>query len=291
MGVATGRPAGHRAVIARCVPCWSLAATVWFLVIGGGYADVLVIEADAQSLTDPEAVIHEITVHYDSPFGIDISSLGDDDLVVGRHSLFGLGLGSRAPFARLVVAESDKDGRGVAATYALDQPLGGWKAWNAKDLTIQVEADSVRDLEGNTVPTRVIGILTVELAFDGPRPITTTLLGEPMIHDLLQPYVDIEVRYTSEELLTLNHFGRHDLSIRTTFQILSPSDVSLIHWSDDEFGKTAEVRVRMGHVAVDGLRTDSAAPLHKRTHRSNSDLPITETCDHAAHEQITEHQG
>ena len=65
------------------------------------HADGLVVEAETATLTDPEALTHEVIVHYESVHGVDVSSLGDDDIIVGRHSLFGPGLGSSAPLARL----------------------------------------------------------------------------------------------------------------------------------------------------------------------------------------------
>ncbi len=210
--------------------------------------DLFVIEADSQPLTNPDALTHEVTVIYENPLGIDTESLGDDDIIVGRHSLFGPGLGSAAPLARLDRLESTEDGRRVVAVYLVDRPEGGWFIWEADDLTLQISLGSVRDLEGNAVDsTRVIGLLTLDLAGERPRPISAQLLGEPVIHDLLQSHIDLQVRYTSKTPLRPSDFGSHDLFVRAPREILVPIRLSLSLPLNEhgEVGNLAEARYRV----------------------------------------------
>lgn len=211
-------------------------------------ADSLIIEAEAAPLTDPDALTHDVVVSYESVHGVDLDSLGDDDIIVGRHSLFGPGLGSAAPLARLGDFEVTQNGQKVSATYLLDRPEEGWHLWEAEDLTLQVAEGSVGDLEGNTVSsTRVVGILILDLEGERPRPITATLVNQPLILDLLQAYVDIEVHYSATIPLRPSHFGSHDLYVHAEREVLVPSrqTLSLPLNEEGQVGTTAEARYRV----------------------------------------------
>lgn len=218
------------------------------LLVRGAFGDAFVIEAESPTLTDPEAPSHPLTVVYEHPEGIDPTSLGDDDIIVGRHSLFGPGLGSAAPHARLESAQSEDDGRRVLARYVLDRPEGGWFLWESDDLTLQIAEGSVRDLEGEAVEsTRVIGILRIALQGERPRPLWATFARDLVIEDLLQPFADIDVAYVAKEPLRPSDFGSHDLFVLADREVLVPTRLSLSIPLDDEghLGTHAEARYRV----------------------------------------------
>ena len=116
-------------------------------------------------------------------------------------------------------------------------------SWQANGVAIEILAGGVYDLEGNHTKAQVVGSFEIALTNDLPLPITASLVRAPRIHDLLQAFIDIEVRFTAEAPLTLSLFEGHHLSVATWKESLTPFVLDLN--IDAESERQAEVSYRI----------------------------------------------
>ena len=103
----------------------------------------------ATTLTEPKTGSYRFRVKWRDDDGIDVSSLGDDDVTVAT------GDGTRMR-ARLVSTDVSS-GKVVTATYLVASASGGWSAADSGRYAIRVERRSVRDTQGNVAQQRGVG--------------------------------------------------------------------------------------------------------------------------------------
>ncbi len=177
------------------------------LALAEGQVGVSVVES---SITDADATTHEFEVVWTSPSGIDPTTLGDDDILLGRSTLFDLQLGSGAILATFIRAESEDDGKRVTATYAFDRPEDGWGSWGISRLLVTVEDDSVRDHSGAGAPFAGVARITIDLD-EVPR-ISFRLMQTPIV-TAEEPAVGFGVVYTTNYPLLSEPFEDHRIQL------------------------------------------------------------------------------
>jgi uncharacterized delta-60 repeat protein len=111
----------------------------------------------AKNLTKPRAASYRFIVQYRDDDGVDLASLGDDDLTVALP-----GGGRRR--ARLVRTDVSSSAKVVNATYLVTSPDGVWSAADNGVYTVRLERRSVRDTTGVAAAQRPIGVLHVIIA-------------------------------------------------------------------------------------------------------------------------------
>jgi hypothetical protein len=118
---------------------------------------------DARSLVNQRDGSYRFRVQWRDEDGIDLASLGDDDVSV----IFPDGVRHHA---RLVKAEPlfGSDGNVVIASYLITSPDGRWSAADDGRYQVRVERKSVRDTLGNPAARRIIGNFNVRTASPGP---------------------------------------------------------------------------------------------------------------------------
>ncbi len=120
------------------------------------------VSVPPQRIADPELQKFAFQIMYrPTEHGIDVSSLGDDDLVAGSPSLFfpqasNINVGFRS----YVI---DADGV-VVATYEIDRPEGGWKESSSQDtLGIILRNEAVRFEDGRPIKGATLGSIYLDL--------------------------------------------------------------------------------------------------------------------------------
>ncbi len=102
----------------------------------------------------------EFTVEYSHRFGIDVASLGSDDLVIERS------WGSTGPLQATIKSGSIQTTATTATvTYILAAPGGSWDAQDFGDYRISTNSGSVRSGNGSrAIETRPVGTINVRIA-------------------------------------------------------------------------------------------------------------------------------
>lgn len=226
-----------RVLLATIVLCWCSTIVC--------SADSWRIDAKAAPLSSAASKNHLITVNYTSSCGIDVSTLGDDDVFVSRRRLLQPSdTDEQLAFASLVEVMPQVNELSAMATYVLERPEAGWHSWQAHGLAINILPNSVSDLEGSPANAQVVGTLEIALTNDLPLPIIATLVREPQIHDLLQAFVDIDIRFSSSDApLTPQLFEQRSVSVTTWREILTPIPLSLT--IDSKNAQIAEASYRV----------------------------------------------
>jgi hypothetical protein len=115
----------------------------------------------AKNLTQHREASYQFKVQYRDDDGIDLATLGDDDITVALPS----GGGRRA--ARLVATDvTTGSPKVVTATYKITSPDGVWDFNDNGDYTVRLERRSVRDNNGNAAAQRPIGVFRVAIPPD-----------------------------------------------------------------------------------------------------------------------------
>jgi len=111
---------------------------------------------------------YRFTIQYRDDDGVNVASLGDDDITVALP-----GGGGRRRKARLLDTELSDGGRVVTATYRVTAPDGVWDAGDNGIYAVRLERRSVRDSNGVAAAQRQIGVFHVAIAPSG-TPIAST---------------------------------------------------------------------------------------------------------------------
>jgi hypothetical protein len=114
---------------------------------------------DVKNLAAQRTGSYRFTVQYRDDDGIDVSTLGDDDVTVAMP-----GGGRRK--ARLVQTDVTGDAKVVNATYLVTSPDGVWDSNDNGDYPVRLERRSVRDVNGAAAAQRPIGVFRVAIAPD-----------------------------------------------------------------------------------------------------------------------------
>ena len=117
-------------------------------------------------VTTPGGTDHTVTVTYSDDAGVDIGSIGNDDIAV-------TGPAGNLPVTNVVLSQSN-GGKTVTATYTIGAPQGGWAYTHNGGYTVAVRGGRVRDAAGNGSATPT-GAFTV--AVPAPAPIDETFNG------------------------------------------------------------------------------------------------------------------
>ena len=113
----------------------------------------------AEPLASADATSFPFEIIYESDVALDLTTLGDDDVIVGRQRLFSFRreIGQEPTHARFVSAEADEAGTTVVAKYELPRPEDGWEAWMVPRLDVDILAGSVKDIDGQVIAAWGVG--------------------------------------------------------------------------------------------------------------------------------------
>lgn len=128
-------------------------------------------ELAARTITQPNNDPHQFSVTYADPSGIDITTLGDSDLLVLspciHHPVLAADLCPsdwKAQRARLVnIVPLDRRMMKVRAIYEVEPPTGGWRARNNGFYTIVLQEDEVCDQVENCNRYQRLGGFEVDI--------------------------------------------------------------------------------------------------------------------------------
>jgi hypothetical protein len=109
---------------------------------------------------------HSFNVTWSDDHAVDVSSLGDGDVVVTGPNGF-------EQFATLISVDDPTDGTPRVATYSFVAPDGSWDSADTGLYTVTLRPDAVRDTSGNFNAGGVIAKFLVKI--DGPSAATTRL--------------------------------------------------------------------------------------------------------------------
>jgi len=116
------------------------------------------------SATAPSVVAgsssYTFTVNYTDDRGINVSSLGSNDIRVTGPNSF-------SPLATLINISASTNGTPRQATYQIDAPGGTWNAADNGTYSIIMRTDQVSDTNGSFVQSGLLQSFTVELNFSG----------------------------------------------------------------------------------------------------------------------------
>jgi uncharacterized delta-60 repeat protein len=121
--------------------------------------DAPVAQLEARNLITRREASYRFTIQYRDDDGIDVSSLGDDDITVALP-----GGGRRK--ARLVSTDATGNPKVVHAIYKVTAPDGVWSFNDNGDYIVRIERRSVRDINGNAAAQRPIGLFRVVIPPD-----------------------------------------------------------------------------------------------------------------------------
>ena len=162
------------------------------------------------TITDADATSHTFSVVYSSELSVDPDSLGDNDLYVGRGSLFKRELGAQAVSPTFVDAKSVSGTNGIVARYRIDRPEGGWASWNLTEISVRTK--DIRNTRGATLSISLGDLkislrgLTDELRLrEGTFPIVDAINGDSF---------DFEVTYLANYALDLDLFDQGEVFVR-----------------------------------------------------------------------------
>jgi PA14 domain len=99
---------------------------------------------------------YQFTVTYNDGTAVNRSSIDSLDILVTGPNTF-------SQFATLVSVSSDQDGSPLTATYNLAAPDGTWDSTDTGTYTYTLQPNQIRDLNGNVIPTSVLGTVAVDL--------------------------------------------------------------------------------------------------------------------------------
>ena len=110
----------------------------------------------AKTLTVERNASYRFTVQWRDTDGVDLQSLGDDDVSV----IFPDGVRHRA---RLLKTAGAAGAGVITATYLITSPDGVWDSGDNGRYQVRVERKSVRDTHGNPAGRRIIGSFNVQI--------------------------------------------------------------------------------------------------------------------------------
>jgi uncharacterized delta-60 repeat protein len=118
--------------------------------------DAPLAQMTAKTLTRERNASYRFTVQYRDDDGIDLSTLGNNDITVQLP-----GGGRRN--ARLLGTDVQTNAKVVNATYLITSPDGIWGASDNGEYAVRIERRSVRDINGNSAAQRPIGTFAVQI--------------------------------------------------------------------------------------------------------------------------------
>ncbi len=123
--------------------------------------------SDAVSITSSgrPSLLH--TIRYTDDFGIDASTLGNDDVQLVRSN------GSVVSNGRLMTANTIRDRTSLSIPYEFPAPGGAWDPADNGTYSIVVRNGAVRDVSGNTILGATLGAVTVNIASSSIAPWAT----------------------------------------------------------------------------------------------------------------------
>ncbi len=99
---------------------------------------------------------YQFTVIYNDGKAVQRSSIDSQDVLVTGPNNF-------SQFATLISVSSDLDGSPLTATYRITAPGGLWDSADTGAYTIALQANQIRDLDGNFIPATILKTLAVDL--------------------------------------------------------------------------------------------------------------------------------
>ena len=119
-------------------------------VIPSGAAIPPGAELQVSDITEPGITSHDFTVRYTDNVGINVASLGNDDIRVTGPNGF-------SAAATLVSIDLPSNGTPRLATYRINAPAGNWSENDGGVYAVSLQPDAVTDTEGVTVAPVTLG--------------------------------------------------------------------------------------------------------------------------------------
>ena len=167
------------------------------------------VQLTVNDLDDPEAVAHEFSITFGASLSIDTASLGDNDILIGRGSLFDTQLGEEAFSPEL--ARVDTQNGASTATYRMDRPAEGWASWGIARLSISLASSGVSDQSGKFLPAQNLGFLNLDLA--AVPQMAVQVPRYPIIEGEADPSVTFEVLYQTNYAIEITALGKGEISM------------------------------------------------------------------------------
>ena len=140
-----------------------LVAVLWGGVAVSELRASLDVKLTIEPISDESATAHEFTVSYSASLGLEADSLGDDDIIIGKGSLFDPQLLENAFYPELVGVSTELDSDPIIATYRIDRPEGGWGRWELGNLDVSIASNGLRYGDGQFFARTSLGELLIEL--------------------------------------------------------------------------------------------------------------------------------
>lgn len=189
---------------------------------GGGDRVHTGLRAEPVVKPDPDEAPYVFTVIYESAAGIDLETLGEDDVDVLSWTRF-LDV-APLPFwaerrAELVAFEASDDGTRVAARYAIAPPDGGWTAEHNGQFDVRLRAEAVRTLSGQWAVSRMLGSFRVRIDEEPEHRIFAALRSDDITHAGGELH-RFQVVYESAAGLDAESLGDNDVEV-TSWVVLA----------------------------------------------------------------------
>lgn len=189
-----------------------------FVVPGGGPAAELRVE----DITEPSDGAHRFSINYSDPDGLDHESIREARVVVSGPDGF-------ERLAQLVDYGSTDDlpSTGGFGVYTVEAPGGSWDPRDNGRYCVHVDAEAIRDLDGNTLENGRLGCFRARMVVDPPpsdaqvRVEVSMIEGEwfASVELIPAPGTAIHVEDWGEVL----HHGQTHLALATVTQESTPN--------------------------------------------------------------------